>query len=386
MSTHPQITNERPQSALASASTWLARTLFNLPSFTAFAEPFIQLVKPNWQTAGYRCTVVGNKTEQAEVFTLTLTAPRHFPAFRAGQYVDLSLNRDGVRYTRTFSISSAPAQLAQNGTVELTIRIQPGGAITPWMATALTAGTPIHISAAKGDFTLAQTDAATLMIAGGSGITPFRSMLQQLNHLHQTTQPSATPTTLRPITLLYFARQFLFEDELRALQKSLPNLTIHWISTSDNDAFNHTLLEKVCPDYALREHYICGPHSLIKASRDLLTNSGVPTAQVHYEYFGAEPLSLPADVLAAAKDTPIVQFAHSQQAVAHNPTQSLLELAEANELKPLHGCRRGVCHQCLCKKNSGVVYNTLTQQYSDTGPEEIQLCVSVPVTSVSIDL
>ncbi len=383
MSTHPQTTSERPQGTLSSAATWLARTLFNLPSFTVFAEPFIQLVKPNWQSQGYRCTVVGNKAELEDVFTLTLTAPRRFPAFLAGQYVDISLNRNGVRYTRTFSISSSPEDLAEQGTLELTIRIQESGALTPWMAKALTAGTPIHISAAQGQFVLREEQNPILMIAGGSGITPFRSMLRHLKHQQQSSNRS---TPQRPITLLYFARNFLFKDEFRALQHSMPNLNIHWVCTTQSDHLNQALIEQVCPDYRLRQHYICGPHSLIKASRDVLSASGVAPEYIHYEYFGAEPLSLPAEVLAASKDSPIVQFAHSHQAVPHNPAQSLLELAEANDLKPLHGCRRGVCHQCLCKKNSGVVYNTLTQKYSDTGPEEIQLCVSVPVTSVSIDL
>ncbi|MEL7401522.1 MAG: ferredoxin reductase, partial [Pseudomonadota bacterium] len=38
------------------------------------------------------------------------------------------------------------------------------------------------------------------------------------------------------------------------------------------------------------------------------------------------------------------------------------------------------------KKQSGVVYNTKTGQTSDTGPQEIQLCVSVAVTDVALDL
>ena len=67
-------------------------------------------------------------------------------------------------------------------------------------------------------------------------------------------------------------------------------------------------------------------------------------------------------------------------------SHSLLELAEQNGLKPLAGCRVGVCHQCKCTKKSGVVLNTLTGQYSDTGREDIQLCVSVPVNDVVLDV
>ncbi|WP_156499396.1 2Fe-2S iron-sulfur cluster-binding protein, partial [Oleiphilus sp. HI0061] len=65
---------------------------------------------------------------------------------------------------------------------------------------------------------------------------------------------------------------------------------------------------------------------------------------------------------------------------------TLLEISENQGLKPVAGCRMGVCHQCICKKKTGRVFNTRTQQYSDTGEEEIQLCVSVPVGKVELEL
>ena len=66
--------------------------------------------------------------------------------------------------------------------------------------------------------------------------------------------------------------------------------------------------------------------------------------------------------------------------------KTLLELAEEEGLTPVSGCRQGICHQCICKKKQGRVYNTKTQEYSDSGPEEIQLCLSVPVGTVELEL
>lgn len=66
--------------------------------------------------------------------------------------------------------------------------------------------------------------------------------------------------------------------------------------------------------------------------------------------------------------------------------RSLLEVAEAAQLKPRYGCRMGICHQCSCRKSEGVVMNTLTGKLSGPGEEAIQLCVSVPQGPVVIDI
>ena len=72
--------------------------------------------------------------------------------------------------------------------------------------------------------------------------------------------------------------------------------------------------------------------------------------------------------------------------VAAQPAQTLLDVAEQAGLKPVSGCRIGVCHQCICKKESGVVFNTKTGTYSDTGSEDIQLCISVAASDLILDL
>jgi ferredoxin len=83
-----------------------------------------------------------------------------------------------------------------------------------------------------------------------------------------------------------------------------------------------------------------------------------------------------------------VLFQASDKALvsAKDKTSTLLEQAEGLGITPLSGCRIGVCHQCICKKKSGIVFNTRTQEYSDTGSEEIQLCISVAQGDVILDL
>ena len=127
-----------------------------------------------------------------------------------------------------------------------------------------------------------------------------------------------------------------------------------------------------------------GFHYIDELVRQVVSGEGVSADNIMFEYFGAAPIELDR---ADAKDA-YVSFEKGGVAAmssAENPV-SLLELAEQNGLKPLAGCRVGVCHQCKCTKKSGVVLNTLTGQYSDTGREDIQLCVSVPVNDVVLDV
>jgi len=121
---------------------------------------------------------------------------------------------------------------------------------------------------------------------------------------------------------------------------------------------------------------------MIQEARKVLNNLGVVKDNIHFEFFGAAPVELKDNTQGA------VHFQTSDKVWVNGegPQGNLLEQAEELGLKPVSGCRIGVCHQCICKKQSGVVYNSKTKTYSDTGQEEIQLCVSVPVADVVLAL
>lgn len=122
---------------------------------------------------------------------------------------------------------------------------------------------------------------------------------------------------------------------------------------------------------------------MIKTSEQLLLDNNVEIKNIHFEYFGPTPIKT-LDI----KSKGIVQFSQSLKNFATLPDmpKTLLEIAESLNLNPTTGCRMGICHQCICEKKQGVVYNTLTKAFSDTGNEEIQLCISLPVGDVNINL
>jgi ferredoxin len=140
-------------------------------------------------------------------------------------------------------------------------------------------------------------------------------------------------------------------------------------------------LTQLCSDYRSRNVYICGPSAMIGSTKELLIDNNVSKEQIHYEYFGAPPVY---DLNIENKGE--IFFKQSVIKTATSNKQTLLQLAESSGLKPANGCRMGVCHQCVCKKKQGVIYNTLTNTFSDSGEQDIQICVSIAVGDVTLEL
>lgn len=363
--------------------TWFSQALTQHSSFSGYLQPLIQMLMPLWTTDAYRAQIIEIRDEMADMYTLVLKPQtglidRQWPNFVAGQFIELMVEKDGARTLRCFSISSSPAYYTKTGYIELSIRIQQQGRITPWIRQQLALGSLVNISAAQGDFILpeemiySQKPEKLLFIAGGSGITPFRSMLQQ-------------QAAELDIHLLYYSRnnqQIVFQHEFEQLQKEHPSITITFVDSEADGFISVEHLQNYCSDFYQRTAFICGPSPMIQQARKVLTEQGITQAKINFEFFGAAPIELENSAQS------IVNFQVSEKIVISekDKTLTLLEQAEEQGLTPVSGCRIGVCHQCICKKKSGVVFNTRTQEYSDTGSEEIQLCISVAQGDVVLDL
>lgn len=370
-------TSVQSASSFGRAREWVVRSLTQENQIAAYVEPLIQMAVPGWTTDSIRSKVIQVRPETQDVFTLVIRPGRRWSGFRAGQHLEITAEQNGSLQTRFFSVSSSPAYFKRTGLIELSIRVQDGGRVTPWLRDAFAAGGICTLSPAQGDFVLPAGNQPVLMVAGGSGITPFRSMLAQM----------AADNVKRDVHLLFYVRDeanALFRDEFEAIAAKHSNLRITFMNGEQRGKFSLEHLEAECPDFRDRKVMVCGPTPMIQLVRQVVSDAGVSADNLMYEYFGAAPIELDRgdtkDAFVSFERGGVSAFAKADAPV------SLLELAEENGLKPLSGCRVGVCHQCKCTKKSGVVYNTLTGQYSDTGKEDIQLCVTVAVNDVVLDV
>ena len=314
-------------------------------------------------------------TREAVVLTLEpRDEDRDAFAFIQGQYLTFRRDFDGEELRRSYSICAG----LDDGVLRVGIKRVDGGCFSCWANESLQEGDVLEAVPPMGAFhSPIEPDADNyyLGFAGGSGITPFRSFIQQL----------AADAPDRDVHLLYYneAMTPLFANEWQQLERQLPGLKISQIDTSQQGMITRQQLLTHCPDAADRTAWLCGPYGLIETSRSLLLDLGVTEQDIHHELFGPRTID-PSTIKQAGS----VYFSRSGVRVAttKQSTTPLLTLAEQARLNPISGCRMGVCHQCTCRKQHGLVYNTLTGQTSDTGGEDIQLCVSLPVGDVQLDL
>jgi ferredoxin-NADP reductase len=344
-------------------------------------DDYLALDDPTWSVREVRARIARIEWPTRRSVSLWLAPNEMWRGFRAGQYVNLSVRAGGVRYTRCFSISSAPEDGAL---LRLTIQLVPDGRISEWVWQDAQIGDVVELSQAAGEFVLPRVvPPEVLFVSGGSGITPLMSMMR---HLAQTRH------TGRVHWIHYARHEVIFADELAQLDAAEPGLKLHLHTLRRGEAsctrrqFSELQLQRAVPHWRQCETFVCGPTRLMDAVRSLWQRHALER-HLHVEYF--QPVARAART-EAERGTDVLQhrlvFQKSGAEHAGRSTCSLLEQAEAAGLHPAHGCRMGVCRSCVCRKVSGVVRNVVTGQVSGAPDEDIQLCISTPCSTVVLDL
>lgn len=330
-------------------------------------DDYLELVNPLWSRHEIRARVDEVVRESSEAVTLRLTPNGLWPGHRAGQHVQLGVEIDGVREQRTFSLSSAPGE-----PLSLTIKRNGPGGVSDHVVKRLEPGTLVYLGEPAGDFHLPEPrPAKLLLIAGGSGITPLRSMLADLYGRGWQGD----------IQLIYCNRDAdstIFLRELQDLAAQWPALTLTQLYSSQGNRFSPEILEYQVPDFRERPTFLCGPSGLMEAVETLFDREKI-TAQLHSERFRAPERQ-------AAGEGGRVRFADSGGEAVGSGADSVLELAEAAGLEPRHGCRMGICHTCTCTLNSGRMRNLHNGDVFDAQGYPVRICIHAPEGEVELDL
>jgi ferredoxin-NADP reductase len=340
-------------------------------------DRYVELVRPSWSSHEVRAKVVRVVRSTPRSVTLTLRPNGNWAGFRAGQYTQLTVEIDGVRHTRCYSMTSDAT--ARDGLIELSVTAHPGGRVSRHLHQAAQRGQIVSLTPAQGSFTLPESEPShLLLISGGSGITPVMSMLR--------TRCARGWTA--PVTFLHYAlceSDMLYRKELEALVEAATGVRLVRVftdhpGTGDLDGFltSHHL-DDAAPQWADAEAFVCGPASLMDSARALFEAAGRGD-HLHTEAFTLNQVSAEAGALNGT-----VRFGASEIGVASDGSPLLVQ-AEAAGLTPLSGCRMGICHTCTRRLCAGVVRDAVTGSLTNGPDVNIRICVSVPVGDVEIDL
>lgn len=322
-----------------------------------------------------KARVVAIRKETADAISVELQPNQNFTGFVPGQFLPVRVVIKGVIHERCYSLTGVPGA----ETLRITVKRQPHGLVSNWLHDHLVVGDVLELGQANGDFVLsAHTPEKLLFLAGGSGVTPVSSLIKAAL--------KAKPTA--DVVLGFYARSytdFILLDELEALTGFHPRFRIQLCITGERmfpedlvGRFSAAQLASYCPDYATRETFVCGPGGLIETVVAHYEEQGLGF-RLHKEYFGLPPME--KDPNASAE----ISYAKSGLTVETRAT-TLLVAAEEAGLKPKFGCRMGVCNTCSCTKKEGVVRNVLTGEIDDTPNARIRICVSEPLSAVTLDI
>src|SRR5947209_743975 len=115
-------------------------------------DRYLELVRPDLTMREPRAEILSVRRQTARSVTLTLRPNAAWSGFRAGQFVRVGVEIDGVRRTRTYS--PAGSQHRSDGSLELTVTVHPHGLVSRFLCASLVPGTVVHLGRAQGDFVL----------------------------------------------------------------------------------------------------------------------------------------------------------------------------------------------------------------------------------------
>lgn len=205
--------------------------------------------------------------------------------FTPGQYLEWTLPHKGIDSRgnrRYFTIASSPTE----NNLKLGIRFYPQGSSFKKALLNLNAKTQIVASQLAGDFVLPKdANKKLVFIAGGIGITPFRSMIKYLLDTNQK----------RQIILLYSnktASEIIYKDIFDLAFSKLRIKTVYTLTEQQSadwkgkkGRIDAKMIAEEVPDWKERFFYLSGPHVMVSAFEQVLKNMGVGSRQIKTDFF-----------------------------------------------------------------------------------------------------
>ena len=307
----------------------------------------------------------------------SMSENKRFPYFKAGQFITISSNVDSSFVTRPYSISSSPKE-AMKGILEVTV--QKAGFFSTYLLERAKVGDEVVVGEPSGDFyydTLRDSN-NVVAIAGGSGITPFMSMVKSLEENSDDFN----------LILIYGARtrKDLIID-YKDVKSSKVKLVIV-LSDEEAEGYEHgfitkELLEKYLPSkYSV---FMCGPNAMYKFVRGEFEKLGVSQYAIRQEHN-----SIGNRVVENPKTFNLK--VHVRDEVYNIPAlenETLLAALERAGIKAPSRCKSGSCGFCHSRLVSGNYYVNKeheSRRAADLKFGYIHPCCTYPESDMEIDV
>jgi cytochrome P450/NAD(P)H-flavin reductase/ferredoxin len=216
--------------------------------------------------------------------------------FKAGQYVNVTV--PGRDQTRSYSFSSGP----QDRDVSFLVRNVPQGLMSTWLAEKAKVGAAIEFKGPYGGFYLREIGRPVLMLAGGTGLAPFLSMLDEV------LKSGGSKYPIHLILGVNTDNDLVCVDQLEGYAKLIPGFTYATVIADKTSAHprkgwvtDH--IEAAQLNDGEVDIYLCGPPAMVDAVSKYLKDQNVNPTSFHYEKFAT---AAPAQAAAPAAASVVV--------------------------------------------------------------------------------
>lgn len=343
----------------------------------------------------FELKVLKLQRETKEATTIFFEIPNELKdkfEYKAGQYLTMMTTINGEEIRRAYSLCTAPGI---DPIPAVTVKAVTDGRMSGFVNKKLKVGDTLLVMPPNGKFIVepdANASKTYILFGGGSGITPMLGIIKTV----LLKEPQSK------IFLVYANRDtdsVIFKNTLDQLEKeykdrfkiyySYDKAPMMWFGLKGfltEKSVDEILRMRIGGNYLAAQYYICGPSPMMNIVKTGLSKSGIPTEQIHNEYFAAPvtPNSEPETKKEAGdfngKPQITITVYGKTSTVEGDIHQTILDTANAAKLQPPYSCTVGVCTTCRAKVLKGKVEMMEREGLSDAEIDEgyVLTCQSLP--------
>lgn len=315
--------------------------------------------------------------KDCKAITLESLENGKFPYFRAGQFVTLSSKIDGAFVTRPYSISSSPKDAMKN---KLEVTVQRASLYSKYLLDEVKIGENILVGEPSGDFYHDELRDKNVVfaIAGGSGITPFISMIKSIEEGSDDFE----------LIIVYGAKT---EKDLLIKSSDITSekVKLHIVLSDersneyDNGFITKEIIKKYLPEKC--KIFMCGNNAMYDFVTKELIDLGIDENSIRKEHNFVGDREV--DDVKTYKLT--INIRDKKYVIDAKNNETLMTSMERAGILAPSRCRSGVCGYCHSRKVSGKCYipeKNDGRRKADLKFGYIHPCCTYPESDMEIDV
>lgn len=297
------------------------------------------------------------------------------PVYKPGQHLPISVDIDGEKVARRYTLSSSPSR---PGRLAISVKRIEGGRVSHWLHDNLQVGDRLACETPEGSFHLGDKhDQPILLLSAGSGVTPMLSMLRYLSDHDQADDVIFYHQcrSVKDIPCKEALESYKRQHPGLSVLISLSQPSVDWFGLKGRLTMAHL---KLIENLEQRQVFVCGPDGFMQKAKSLLLKEGLPEECYHQEAFCVSQTS--------GQPFKALQISVNGQCFVGDNQKPLLEQAEDAGISIAHSCRAGLCGTCKVTVESGKVH-----QPDAPGLQEHEVnrgialsCCCIPETDIEV--